>query len=131
MKSLLVVFVTAMLCLNLACGKERSCTCIITSTGVKTVRTISPPVTFSLTLPLPVALPLFTVTPALDQTTNNPYNLQTTDVITYDRIKHKIALQVCVSTSEEKVNTSETNVTGTSTVTTTDIGTRKSVCKLD
>jgi len=131
MKTYLVIAVAAMACLIAACGKERSCTCTITSSGVKTVRTQSPPVTFSLSLPLPMPLPNFTITPAVDQTNTNPYNIANTEIVTYDRIKYKVALQVCTSVSEEKVNTSETNVTGTSTITTTDVGTRKRQCVLD
>jgi hypothetical protein len=135
MKAYSVIVAAAMLFLVMACRKERSCTCVTTDSGVKTVRTQSPPVIFTLTLPppltLPVTVPPFTITPAVDQSTSSPYNVESTEVITYDRIKYGSAKQICTSTSEEKVNTSESSVSGTSTITTSDVGTQKTVCKLD
>ncbi len=132
-----ITFVFAIALVLLSCKKERTCSCDVTTSGNVTSNAKSAGLSFTLSasqlgLPFPVNIPPIVIIASKDTTFVTPYNYGSTSKETYDKISTRSLKGSCPSSTEESINNASTQmVPGSHTVTSTNVGSRKSTCKIE
>src|SRR4051812_19863124 len=109
-----------------SCKKERTCSCTVIENGTRTVVQEQAAVSFTV---FP-GIPPIELIPARTDTTNTPFSFASVEDLNYKKISKGNMKQVCELTSSEGINKTSQVITSTSTITTTDVGTRESSCKI-
>ena len=116
-----------------ACKKERTCSCKVNTSGIRTTHSKSDAVsaTINIGLPIPVPIPPVELIPAKDTTFIAPYNYTDENKKNYDKVSNGTMKKICQSAYEEDYTNNYSTVSpGTSTVTVSEAGTKKYTCEI-
>jgi len=115
-----------------ACKKDHTCDCTVTTDGVTTTRTQITGLSLD-SIPLGViSIPLPSLLPARDTTTQQPLHNVNTRKTTYSKVSMSDMRAACYASSVETLNDFSVNqAPGIYTVTTTQSGTKTYDCKIE
>ena len=112
-----------------ACKKERTCICNVDTSGIRTTHSKSDAVSATISIGLPIPIPPVELVPAKDTTFITPYNYSDENKKNYDNIANGAMKKICQSNYEEDYTSKYSTVSpGTSTVTVSEVGTKKYTC---
>ncbi|WP_317899617.1 hypothetical protein [Aurantibacillus circumpalustris] len=127
--------ILSIVCLTIgSCKKkeDRTCTCAINTSGNRTTHSQSAGVSFTLNLGIPIPIPPVEITPAKDTTVVTPFTYSDTQKTIYQQLTESEIEKVCPTSQEETYSNGYTTVVpGSSTVTVSESGTKKSTCQIE
>lgn len=124
------IFISLLALLFIACKKERTCSCTVTTSGTITTHSQSAGITFSVNIGIPI--PPIEITTARDTTYTQSYGYVNTSKENYEKISKRAMKRNCPRTYEESFQDGGiTIIPGTSTVTTSESGKREYACKIE